>query len=1154
LGTFTPANFLRDKSYVSLSALQESFSSSVTSSATSLRETRLKTSSFTKDLVLPVNWKNLDESLYFGSAFVKTRNILSRLIESYPIGLSGASTSALYLEDIESSVNYISNLTDYEWWVMRQLCGETLTSSTMTYTASATAVSRALSATITSDSPTFFVPVINRDGLNFVAPPQGVGANVNLDTYYTGILQTEPTENVSNSTTASPFEQILNVAAAFDAGIAVFSRPDWSGTASDVLVFSTLDGLQSSRIVPEQFSGNINRTMQFRSSVPEVYFEGDDTGVLDRFLESLADVLDETKLYIESLKWLFKNHWANWEKLPKGYVQQLVARQYGVEVFSSQNREVKDNLAVRGSYMSEKEVSFTFWNRMLSSLSYLLKTKGAIEAVRATARAYGFPSSLMEVYELDDYASSVSGYYSSVRNISAGAFRRSQRTNGKRAFQSVTASLTSSSLTAATTTAFTVHLRAKFIEDISLASQTASSGVLFSLTPSASVTYSFVHDADPSTSGYPYVSFSFNFGTASLTTGYSFVRAAQAQSYDGYWSLMFGRSGSALYASNSYVLDGVNFVEPTVATASTTAASYSSTTFSPTTVVLGSTSSTDAPLANIHSFYFQKTPWSYEQAFDLALDPGFLSTPLGFSGNVLAWRLNENVTLQDAGKNYVLDAGVSGLTGSPTLFGFAGKPYEYLPDAATFYDDDVPGFKVRRLTAETADFRQSSTNNGRRDLRVAISLASPIDAHVHTMFGSNFGVLFADPSSYYSTTGRLGSASYQYDMAEDKLDEIYSVRGASRSDVRLTDFLKFLNRVSGHVSSFFRFVDQVIPASQDILEKGILIENPFSRRTIVAKSAVSHPEDPVSSPTIDGALHPTLEATNVDGLLLDGERTVEFDFGGVTSKTIDAGSTVSFVPITLSGLGTTGSLNGAFTFGSTVFESAVDCGSLDGARTGGGYAVSALEVSVSADSRTNTESDGERKFFIHFPRTTFSPVTKTVYSQDDTFQENAPKIQYIPPKDSAGRYFLNVVVDEAKILASTSATASDSDKRITGTVFFVGPDGRKIAAPYLAFRVDLRECVNSDGLNLFRFTVDGEDISLTEHIKEFKVFSKDGAKFAIDIKGSPSEGNDPAQECKVYFDNLVDATQVPGKAIDVIVSDSMQTFSRKTGLSVTRTT
>jgi len=144
------------------------------------------------------------------------------------------------------------------------------------------------------------------------------------------------------------------------------------------------------------------------------------------------------------------------------------------------------------------------------------------------------------------------------------------------------------------------------------------------------------------------------------------------------------------------------------------------------------------------------------------------------------------------------------------------------------------------------------------------------------------------------------------------------------------------------------------------------------------------------------------------------------------------------------------------------------------------------------------------------------------------------------------------VQDEAKILVSTSTTASDSEKRMSGTVFVLDRHGRKVAAPYKAFRVDLRECLNSDGLNLFRLTIDGEDIAFTEHVKDFQIATKDGARFVVDVKGSPSDGNDPFQDCKLYFDNLIDTT-AQGKAIDIVVSDSMSSYSRKTGLAITRT-
>jgi len=205
--------------------------------------------------------------------------------------------------------------------------------------------------------------------------------------------------------------------------------------------------------------------------------------------------------------------------------------------------------------------------------------------------------------------------------------------------------------------------------------------------------------------------------------------------------------------------------------------------------------------------------------------------------------------------------------------------------------------------------------------------------------------------------------------------------------VRMTDFLKFLNRVSGHVSAFFRFVDQVVPASQDILEKGILLENPFSHRTIVAKTAISHPEDPVSSPFIDGSLKPSMQPDNVDAASLDGSLKSSMQPDNVSVQTIDAKKTVTFVPITSSSFGRSGSLDGAFSLYGKVVEATFTSGLLDGQSTGGGFALSAMEFSASAsDSQSNTIGDGPVRLSIHFPRSTFSPVTKTVFSTADILQ------------------------------------------------------------------------------------------------------------------------------------------------------------------------
>lgn len=1133
-------SILDNRQYSSYTDLLDSLSSSVTSTVSSITDSRLKVSNLlNQDLILPTNFKNLSESIYWGSAFSRTKIALEKIIDGYPIGISGSTTSSLYLEDIENANGFIANLSNYEWWVMRQLCGETLTTSDMTFTASATGILTSLSASVISSDPTVVIPVLIRDSNNYVLPPQGVHSKILLDDYYQTLLAQDTDAAIANTDNLSNFEQVLTTAIAFDSGASFVLKNGWGGTGDHNFTFETYNGLLETMEVPSVFLLKQNRMSNLQGLVSPILFQNDTQNVMERLLESFAVMFDDVKLYIDGLKSLFKNYWANWDNLPKGYIQQLVAHQYGIELFSSENAEIVDDLSIRGTYKSQKEITFEFWNRILCSLTYILKTKGMIDSIKAAARAYGFPSNFIEVYELESYKSFINGFYASPVNHAVARFRRTADANNGNAFTSVSANL------ALTSQTIGVHTKMKFFDDINLSTMYGMSGVVYSIAPSQlSLSYQYKTDTSVSTSGFPYISFSLSSGASVLTTDYQFINQISQQQVDGYWTVYSGRDHNNLYIEVGFVPSNYEYSEPVTNSVS---AYYNalSTNSVATSITVGS--DTNPPSINLSNVYVQNIGYSENHFNNLVLNSQFLSTPSGYDNNVVAWKFNEYVTLQDAGKNYILDAGPSGITGSPNfVFGGVGIPYDYEYDMPSFYNDNIPGFRNQKI----GDLRNESLRD--KNIRVGISLASPINTYIHTTFGSRFGELFANPEDVYASSITSQSQHYTYSLADTRTNEMYSVVGTSRGDVRLGEFLKLLNRVNGHLGSFFEFIEQIIPVSKRILEKGLIIENSINNRIILKKSILGVEDDFVDNVPLNGSITATVNThvvTNVP-LRVNDNVSVDSNIRSLPIK-LDAG---------ISGFGSVlrfDVIGGTSRIGLNVFPENNLLGSLASqynaylnvSVTGGCTNGMVLSGTMSAHTySTNTSLPLPQ--FDYMPQHVLNDSTRTYLKERDELDNRRDNLTYQIPMNSASSnsYFLHVVQDAAQILLSTSITADQSLKRTTGHIFILDEYGRKVQTNYNAIRVNLNDC-NVNGLNCVNVIVDGQYVPWNSGSMDFPILSASGATFEINAIGVPLDGTNPNKKVLVNFSNLLNPVE-NDQLLTFFLSSSMEDFSSAMGYTI----
>lgn len=1138
-GLYSPTDLLQNRSYVSLSGLEVSLSSSVTSSATSLTASRLSVSNLLNtDIIFPIKQYNLNQHTYWGSGYYKTKEALANIVDNYPIGISASTTSTLYLEDIERATNFINGLDDYSFWVLRQLCGATLTADTLSFTATATAIVQASSATITSNSPTIVVPVINRDINNYLIYPQGPGDAITLDSYYTSLQDDDPVDTSSNLSTLTNYEQILATAIMFDKGMR-YALENYSATAGPTYSFHTYNGLLQTNTPPVVFEVGVNRSDQLENLTPGVLFQDDDQNILSRLLATMGHMFDEVKVYIDGLKTLFKNYWANWDNLPQGYIQQLIAYQYGIELFSSENRRIQDQLELRGSYKSQKEATFEFWNRILCSLSYILKTKGSVEAIKASARAYGITSSILQVYELASYKASINAYYNDVRNYAIGEFRYSS-TAGQKYFTSVSA------VTSGSYTSVMVAMRIKFEDLVTYGATYGYSGTIWTLNPNLKLSYDYRYDQDNiSTSGFPYINFTLSCSGQSLTTGYNFLSQALSLSEDKYWNLFFGRDGSTLYGRLGFIPSNTDYFDPIITSVTSSVVSLSAASLSYSSISIGDTTRLDADISN---FYVQKVGYSDNQIRDYILDPTYLSVIGGYDNNILNWRLNEYVDFSSTASNYILDSGPSGITGSPSFVGTNGIPYDYAYDSSAFYNDDIPGFKLQKSEWNNSVSAVEDVIK-EKGMRVGISIARPMEDFMHTMFGSGFGQLFADTDFIFSSTAE-SQAYYTWELAETQVTNIFSAIGSSRNSVQISEYLKFLNRINGHLGSFFQFLDQVIPASKRLVERGIIIENPFYYRTILKKSnlKIQGTFNPLMS--VSGDPEVVLENVVLPPLALTANPTFDIFRSNVYGTTLSYAPNLSLDYTILSGNGSTSptmGLTASYTGNGAVINSVN--GSVTGSISGG------LDDNLNYDGDirvriSETITSAPTKFFEYIPRVLLKPYTITYFSNASSDSGNNYNKRIAPQNIGVSSFFMNIVINTENRLLSTSLTAADSDKRIQGIIYIVDQTGRKISTDYDAVQVDMSECL-SGGLNRVRVIMDGQDIPFTTHLQSFKISEPTGINFEINVSGAPNDGNSTNTITNVLFNNLLNSSE-NGKAVKIVLADSMEQFTLDTGMGFTQ--
>ena len=292
--------------------------------------------------VLPlVEFSNFSKHIFYGDAVRRFDNSLQNIQDTYPVGLSAGDIVSLCAENVFKVDKWKKEATGFDLWFLDQL------SQTSTVTSSAT----------NTVGETIPLTLIRRNSTNAITGSQ------------TSVVD-------SISARAVNFEQEnLNI---FDIT---------PGSADNHIVYAS---------TAEE---TISRAAKLVNLLPEVLFYGDDNQVLERLMGAFGDELDEIKTFIDQIQYLKRLSYDDFNRTPDKFFP-VVAQEYGINLFQSAITNAFESYFISSSSgMTNQEISYEVWKRILNNIIHLLKTKGIKECIEAIGRIYGLDANYLKVDE-----------------------------------------------------------------------------------------------------------------------------------------------------------------------------------------------------------------------------------------------------------------------------------------------------------------------------------------------------------------------------------------------------------------------------------------------------------------------------------------------------------------------------------------------------------------------------------------------------------------------------------------------------------------------------------------------------------------------------------------------------------------------------------
>lgn len=1118
----------------------------------------------------PTDWSNLSEHIYFSSAYTKTKSIATKIIDGYPLGKNGnivntweslalstisagltsgytdATTliqdrineTLLWQGDIEEALLFYNNLTFYEQWVVNQLAGATVNFNpentitgyqtykqpTFTITGYYVASTSPLTATVSAitEDKKVVLPVILRDFQNNLIPPFGAGYSLTPDYHDDLVGGFGLNQSLQD---ASFYEILMTTALAFDEGIH-FALTNRGGTGDHDYVWTNYDGDQQSRIYPDTDKYSVNRPVRLTKLVPSHLLSGDNEQIVNRFLEVMASMMDDTKLYIDNLTNMFKNYWSNWDKIPRGLVQKIVAFQLGSELFSSSNNGISD-LVLRGK-RSVSDITYEFWNRILCTLVYAYKTKGTIESIKSIVRAYGFPESMMEVEELCYKYTSFTHTKYDVQSTHVARFGDTLSADLYAITGSSISSLSSSD---------SFHMSFRIRNRLGQTNDTWKSIFTNGSTGNQELSISIKTDVDSNNANNTFNSFLVNCDGASITTNYDFWNNVAQNDNDRFVTLAVTRAVSSLTASTVRVYAGHNFESVYFSeslTSVTSSSSLSSYTHSLSAFTIGDV--TTPPIIYLQEFLIDKNEMTNEQFMTRSLNfENFSNIDYAeVESIVFHYKMKENVDYSIAGKDYIIDSSLNGTTGVPitNAVTMIDTPYQ-------FFDDMFKNIRYRdvgfNIPITTSLEELTSEDIKRKNLRIGMSVARTLNEDIENYLGDvEISDLMFDPVEYFNE--RPSFNNLEYTNLELKKQEVFD---RYQETFKPWKFTTFIERIEGHLGSFFSFIKQFVPIKEKVVSKGIIYEDYSLARTRLRKPWISTPADLVLSVLrpinisivtniIDNPM-PWFEMLPTEIVVISLNNIINLS----SAPTLTVGESMNY---SMNMIGAPAMSTGVLGMDSTRFN-----------------------VNIGTNANVSTPIASNNLIIKHVGHGSLGQHIASIPIQGlKTKRNDFSNIQFLTPSSynpsMNSDYTLQISFQSRDIFIATAYTEDESIKTLEGTIYlnssrydtlseFQYPNKEVI-------KIDTSEMKDGNNINRLRLVIDGKEVNRSASSYTVRYPVKGGIKFKITSIGSISEGLPVDQEVKIKFINLVNS-QDEILVLNFYVGLSMQEFTNSKGYSLT---
>tara|TARA_R110002051_G_scaffold193094_1_gene261531 strand:+ start:4434 stop:7766 length:3333 start_codon:yes stop_codon:yes gene_type:complete len=782
-----------------------------------------------------IDFGTFSNHIFFGDALRRYRVSLRRIEQEYPIGSSAEpAVASLCAENIYRVDKFKKESTDFELWFLNEL-----TKNQAGEIGSITA-----SANNDAGEPVR-IPWIRRNSTNTITGSQT--ATVDSLSARAENFEKENREQIDQ--TAGTFVEIVSTS---------------TGSERDVAEIAAT----SDRV--------ISRSQKLSNMLPEILFAGDTDDVLENTLGAMGDMVDELKMFIEYVPYIKRISYEDKNRVPNKFLP-VIAREYGIDLFESAAANISNqNFTTTTGDISNKEITYKLWNRVMNNAIYLLKTKGTRETIEAIGRIYGVDHNFLKTNEY-----SVFNGPTPVREIEE-VDMPSLFSTGDVYVQTTSHPITGSAnaFDFASGQDFTLQMR---ISATAGAHQGATGHVLFrhplyTIDMNASGQVGIKSTATASMSAQTAVGSLSSF----VHTKNNFINVAASRSGNGLNVFAFALSASPSGGNDIVVMNSGSTTHTDVALANFNSSGASGSLFAP--YFPGSGSFTGyihevrswvVPLANEdmmeHTRNFESTSFINSTASPRSATYSSLSAH---------YKLREN-TILTGDYNFIVDSTTAGNSAVPVNFHTVTSEsrYRIFPN-----HKKVNTYYPAGLAADNDRIRQTDSGTDERDVGYVSLSLNPINAvnrqiknHIQNLnlydlmgtaedhrMGRYHGPM---PDKWHEISAQWGlsvSASMYGDgVTNNRIKsgggvDGTGVSGVSGSNVGITDlntFIRAMDNFNDVLGGMFPFVKQFLPAKTNILAEGIYIEPHIMERSKI-KRRFGHREvgnhNVVGSLTADG--------------------------------------------------------------------------------------------------------------------------------------------------------------------------------------------------------------------------------------------------------------------------------------------------------------